>query len=325
MNTKQLLIARLSDGKFHSGEHLAVELGVSRTAVWKQVQTLAAYGLDIFRVRGKGYCLSRPLELLDEAGILRAIDTDMQGEISTMEVFFSTDSTNAQLMKRVGRPGFHGSVIVAEYQNAGRGRRGRHWLSPLGSGICLSIAWRFDPQPETLTALSLAAGVGVVNALHDLGLTEVGLKWPNDIICDGRKLGGILLESRGEMAGPCEVVLGIGINYSLPEQLIRELGRPVTDICSYQHDPLTRNVLCGKVINHALRMFREFDARGFSRFIDQWHQYDWFAGKEARLLMLDRSYTGKVLGVTGNGLLQMSIQGKTRQFANGELSLRMKT
>lgn len=325
MNKKKLLIARLSDGKFHSGERLAVELGVSRTAVWKQMQNLSGYGLDVFRVRGKGYCLSRPLELLDETLIRSIIDADIRHEISGMEIFFSTDSTNDQLMHRVGRPGFHGSIAMAEFQSAGRGRRGRHWLSPLGTGVCLSAAWRFDPQPETLTALSLAAGVSVVNALRDLGLVEAGLKWPNDIICAGRKLGGILLESRGEMAGPCDVVLGVGVNYNLPEQVVRDLDQPVTDICSHLRHPMTRNALSGRIISHALRMFRKFGARGFSPFMDKWRQYDWFAGKEACLMMRDRSYTGRVLGVTGNGMLQMSIRGKLHQFANGELSLRMVT
>lgn len=325
MNKKKQLIARLSDGKFHSGEDLAAELGISRSAAWKQIQTLDAYGLDVFRVRGKGYCLPRPLELLDEARIHPAIDPAHRRDISTMEVFFSTDSTNAQLMRKAGQPGFHGSIAVAEFQNAGRGRRGRHWLSPFGAGICLSIAWRYDPQPENLTALSLAAGVGVIRALHDVGLTGACLKWPNDIICDGRKLGGVLLESRGEMAGPCDVVLGIGVNYSLPDELIRTLDQPVTDISRQQGCGLQRNVLCGRIISHALHMFREFGARGFSPFIDQWRQYDWFAGKEARLVMQDRSYAGKVLGVTAGGLLRMSIRGKIRQFANGELSLRMVT
>ena len=323
MNTKRQLIARLSDGNFHSGEHLAGELGVSRTAIWKQIQTLTAYGLDIFRIRGKGYCLSRPLELLDETSIRSAIDADMRHDITGIEIFFTTDSTNRQLMNRVGQAGFHGSVAVAEYQSAGRGRRGRHWLSPMGTGICLSVAWRFDPQPETLAALSLAAGVSVARSLHGLGLVEARLKWPNDIILNGRKLGGILLESRGEMAGPCDMVLGIGVNYSLPDQLMRTLDQPVTDICSNQRQPVTRNALCGGIINSVLKMFREFAARGFTPFIDQWREYDWFAGKQAQLLMPDRSYTGKVLGVTRNGLLRMSIQGKVQQFANGELSLRM--
>jgi len=289
------------------------------------MQNLSGYGLDVFRVRGKGYCLSRPLELLDEALIRSFIGGDIRRDISRMEIFFSTDSTNDQLMRRVGGPDFHGSIAMAEFQSAGRGRRGRHWRSPLGTGICLSVAWRFDPQPETLTALSLAAGVSVVNALHDLGLIEACLKWPNDIICAGRKLGGILLESRGEMAGPCDVVLGIGVNYKLSEQLVRDLDQPVTDICSQLPQPVTRNALSGRIISHALRMFREFGARGFPPFMDQWRQYDWFAGKEACLMMRDRSYTGRVLGVTGSGLLQMSIRGKIHQFANGELSLRMVT
>ena len=323
VNKKQALIASLSDGKFHSGEALAADLGVSRTAVWKQMRGFAGYGLDVFRVRGRGYCLSTPLELFDDAAILSAVDAADRRAITGLEVFFSTDSTNGQLLQRVGRRGFHGSVAVAEFQSAGRGRRGRHWLSPLGAGICMSLAWRFDPQPETLTALPLAAGVAVMRALRELGLSEASLKWPNDIICNGSKLGGILLESRSEMAGPCDVVLGIGVNYRLPDSLAAALDQPVTDICRQLQSAPGRNLLCGRIISHALRMFREFARHGFAPFIEQWRRYDGFAGKQARLLLQDRSYTGKVLGVTDTGMLQMSIRGNTRQFANGELSLRM--
>lgn len=323
MDKKKLLIDRLSDGNFHSGEQLAAELGVSRTAIWKQIQTLGGYGLDIFRVRGKGYCLSQPLELLRETDIETAIDAAIRREIRGIEIFFITDSTNGQLMSRVGLPGFHGSVAVAEFQTAGRGRRGRHWLSPLGAGICLSVAWHFDSQPETMAALSLAAGVAVVRSLHTQGLVNARLKWPNDIICDGKKLGGILLETRGEMAGPCDVVLGIGINYSLPEQAVRSIDQPVTDVYGNMERPVTRSDLCGVMISNAIRMFREFSTRGFTAFIDQWRQYDGYAGKQATLYIRDRSYTGKVLGVTQNGLLQISVGGRVKQFANGELSLRL--
>lgn len=323
VNKKQLLIDRLSDGNFHSGEVLAGELGVSRTAIWKQIQTLGGYGLDIFCVRGKGYCLSRPLELLRAADIETAIDAEARREIKGIEVFFITDTTNGQLMSRAGLPGFHGSAVVAEFQTAGRGRRGRHWLSPLGAGICLSVAWHFDTQPESMAALSLAAGVAVVRSLHEHGLVEARLKWPNDIICEGKKLGGILLETRGEMAGPCDVVMGIGVNYSLPEQAIRTIDQPVTDVYSSLPRPVTRNALCGTIVGNAVRMFREFSHGGFAAFIDQWRQYDGYAGKQATLYMHDRAYTGTVLGVTQNGLLQMSVREKVYQFANGELSLRM--
>ena len=298
-------------------------MGVSRTAIWKQIQTLSGYGLDIFRVRGKGYCLSRPLELLRETDIDNAIDAASRREIKRIELFFITDSTNRQLMNRAGSPGFHGGVAVAEYQTAGRGRRGRHWLSPLGAGICLSVAWHFDSQPETMAALSLAAGVAVVRSLHHHGLVDACLKWPNDIIVEGKKLGGILLETRGEMAGPCDVVLGIGLNYCLPEQVMQRIDQPVTDVYSSLDQPVTRNALCGAIIDQAVQMFREFGNRGFSAFIDQWRRYDGYAGKQATLYMQDRSYTGKVLGVSQHGLLQLAIRGKVHQFANGELSLRM--
>ena len=226
-------------------------------------------------------------------------------------------------MNRVGLPEFHGSVAVAEFQTSGRGRRGRRWLSPLGAGICLSVAWHFDSQPETMAALSLAAGVAVIRALHEQGLEKARLKWPNDIIYEDKKLGGILLETRGELAGPCDVVLGIGVNYRLQEQVIHSIDQPVTDVHGNTDRPVTRNGLCGVLINNAFRMFSEFSSGGFAAFIDEWRRFDGYAGKQATLYMRDRSYTGEVLGVTPGGLLRMSIRGKTHQFANGELSLRM--
>ena len=318
-----MLLERLSDGMFHSGERLALELGISRTAVWKRIKTLTAYGLDVYRVRGRGYRLPRPLELLDIDKIRAVLAPEVKHEIDSIELLYMTDSTNRLLMDRIGVSGFHGSIALAEFQSAGRGRRGRHWLSPLGAGICLSAGWHFDAQPEAMPALSLAAGVAIVRSLHEQGLVKARLKWPNDIICAGKKLGGILLETRGEMAGPCDIVLGIGINYQLPEQAVSEIAQPVTDICSQQASPLSRNRLAGVVINSAVRMLKEFSVHGFAPFSEYWRQYDWYAGKQATLLMPDRSYTGKVLGVSGNGLLRMSIEGEIHQFANGELSLRI--
>ena len=324
MNKKKLLLEKLSDGKFYSGARLAGELGVSRTAIWKQIESLSGYGLDIYRVRGKGYCLARPLELFDIERIRSVLEPAVKEELGSTEVFFTTNSTNQQLMDRIGVSGFHCSVVLAEYQTAGRGRRGRQWLSPLGAGICFSIGWHFDSQPETITALSLAAGVSIVQTLHEYGIDQARLKWPNDLFCEGNKLGGILVETRSEMAGPCDIVLGIGINFSLPDSVGGSIPQPVTDVSSQLGQLPSRNLLAGALINSTVQMLKEFRAHGFTPFRELWRRFDCFSGKQATLSMPDRTVTGKVLGISGSGLLCMSIAGAVHEFASGDLNLRIK-
>ena len=323
MSKKKVLLEQLADGRFHSGAVLADTLGVSRMAVWKQIQALRGYGLDIFSVKKKGYRLSQPLELLDVNKIKRSIASAARPEINLLELSFKTESTNRYLMGKLPHENIHGLVVLAEYQSAGKGSKdNRRWVSPLGGGVYLSIGWHFDAYPNSFTALSLSAGVAVARALRQCGVAELSLKWPNDIIGRGKKLGGILIESRGITKGHCDIVIGIGINVQLPPQVHEMIGQPYIDLAMLAESLPSRNILVGAIISEIIVMLAEFNAHGFSRFIDEWRQLDHFAGKDASLVFTDRVVNGRVLGIENNGMLSMSINGRKRQFAGGELSLR---
>ena len=317
------MLEQLADGTFHSGEVLARSIGVSRMAVWKQIQALRSYGLDIFSVKRKGYRLSGPIELLEINRIEQAIDPAARPEIAALEVSLKTESTNRYLMDKLPHENIHGTVVLAEYQSAGKGSKDdRKWVSPLGGGIYMSIGWHFDAYPNSFTALSLSAGVAVARALRKRGVDGLSLKWPNDIIAGGGKLGGILIESRGITKGHCDIVIGIGVNFRLSAQVHEMIGQPYTDLSRLAVSPPSRNSVVGAIISETIIMLAEFNVHGFSRFIDEWRELDCFAGKDASLVFADRTLSGRVLGIENNGMLSMSINGRKRQFAGGELSLR---
>lgn len=323
MNKKRALLETLCDGKFHSGEVLAKSLGVSRMSVWKQVQVLRSYGLDIFSVKRKGYCLASPVELFEISRLRKSIGPETLGKITNLEISFQTVSTNMYLMDKLPHENIHGHVVIAEYQSAGKGSKdNRKWVSPLGAGLYMSIGWHFDTYPNSFTALSLSAGVAVTRALNKSGISGLSLKWPNDIISRDRKLGGILIESRGITKGHCDIVIGIGINIHLPSHVNTTINQPFTDLSSIKDELPPRNALAGAVIKETLNMLEEFRHHGFSGFINEWRSLDYFAGKNASLVFPDRVITGRVLGIDQNGMLSMSINGRKKQFAGGELSLR---
>ena len=186
MDRQEFLITRLSDGHFHSGESLAKELKISRAAICKRIKSLARLGLDIYSVRGKGYRLSRPLELLDAEEIRTYLPGDSRNKLSELLVLSVVDSTNRFLFRSLENESIHARAILAEYQESGKGRRGNDWVSPYAAGICLSVGWQFDSPPASLNALSLATGVIVCRCLRQMGAKDTSLKWPNDIVSDGR-------------------------------------------------------------------------------------------------------------------------------------------
>jgi BirA family transcriptional regulator, biotin operon repressor / biotin---[acetyl-CoA-carboxylase] ligase len=325
MDKQQYLISRLADGNFHSGESLAEEMSISRAAVWKRIKSLSNYGLDVFSVHGKGYRLSRSLDILDTDKIVASLSDEFADSLKGLTVLPVLDSTNQFLYRQLNNDSFHAHVVVAEYQESGKGRRGNDWLSPYGSGICMSLGWHFQSTPASYTALSLATGVAVCRSLQRLGITNAGLKWPNDIISEGKKLGGILLESRSETAGCSDVVIGIGINVDLPEQVLNTISQAVTDTSKLTQQIISRNKLVGFLIEDLLHMLKEYQEHGFASCIQEWRQLDELKGRDADLILPNETLSGKILGIDESGLLLMLIAGETRSFSSGELSLRVHT
>lgn len=317
------ILTLLADGEFHSGTLLAETLGISRAAVWKHTKQLSEQlDLTITAVSGKGYRLDNALELLAVEKIEAALNKQSKALISGLEIHDQIDSTNRYLVEQARQQATSGWVCFAEQQTAGKGRRGREWVSPFGSNIYLSIGWQF-PQGgyAAIAGLSLAVGVTVIRALREQHVDEVGLKWPNDILCQGKKLGGILIEVTGESDGPCSAVIGIGLNLFLPESKAHTITQAWTDITQITGQRAARNALAGSLLNHLLPVLAGFETVGIKAYLDEWRRYDCLKGLPATLFIAQQAITGIVEGVNDDGLLLLKRDNGTVQaFASGEVS-----
>jgi len=316
MDADRAILRQLADGGFHSGEELARSLGVSRAAVWKRIRRLGDLGLGFEGERGRGYRLTEPFDLLDADAIRAALRQPVSG----LDVLFDTPSTNQQLLDA---PAVHGRAILAEYQHAGRGRRGRRWLCPPGSGICLSVGWHFSAPPASLMLLSLLAGVCAVRALERCGCPGARLKWPNDLMAGNGKLGGVLIESRGQIAGPVDAVIGIGLNVRLPPAARAQIDQPAADLADLGATLPSRNALAAALIDELVEMLSSAGTPAWDRYLAEWHAHDAGRGREARLLLPGGEVRGRVEGVDASGLLLLRTDGGLQRYSTGELSLRL--
>ncbi|MDX1529734.1 MAG: bifunctional biotin--[acetyl-CoA-carboxylase] ligase/biotin operon repressor BirA [Gammaproteobacteria bacterium] len=324
MHKLEPLLRMLADGRFHSGAALGKSMGIGRSAVWKQIRAAEAMGLDIHAVRGKGYRLAAPLELLERAAIVAGLKSRQAGALGGIEIHFSIDSTNRYLMQRAA-DGLQGPFIcLSEFQSAGRGRRGRSWTSPFGRNLYLSLLWDFDLGADALPALSLAAGVAVAEALEQTGVTGMGVKWPNDLYHGGRKLGGILIELAGEASGPFSAVVGVGINVDMRDLSDPDIDQPWTDLRSALGRRPERNSLAARIIDALLDAMPEFEREGFSPFRDSYQRFDITRGREVELHQgPGRFKRGRSLGVGDQGALLLQSDGGVSTVVSGEVSLRI--
>ncbi|MGR9051853.1 MAG: bifunctional biotin--[acetyl-CoA-carboxylase] ligase/biotin operon repressor BirA [Gammaproteobacteria bacterium] len=316
------LLTLLADGAFHSGAILAETLGVSRAAVWKYLAALAELGLEHIAISGKGYRLERPLELLRQRTIEAELTAEARSELADFEIFDRLVSTNTYLVERSHAGARSGCVCMAEFQSGGRGRQGRTWVSPFGSNIYLSVLCRFCNGPSVLSGLSLAVGVAVVRALSQLGVDGIGLKWPNDIYWQGRKLGGILVEISGEANGPCAVVVGLGLNVYLPASQAESITQAWTDLRQVTGwHKIPRNRLAAALLNQLLPVISGFEATTFAAYIDEWRRYDCLKDRAVGVFLFDRRIDGIACGIDEQGLFVLQTgDGEKRVFASGEIS-----
>ncbi|MFT5426685.1 MAG: BirA family biotin operon repressor/biotin-[acetyl-CoA-carboxylase] ligase [Gammaproteobacteria bacterium] len=325
MHNRAKLLSVIADGGLYSGEELGNELEISRAAVWKIINSLRDYGLTIVAVKGKGYCLSRSIEFLDKEKLLFGMNPYAVKILNSLEIFEEIDSTNQYLLENTEKTDKHARVVLAEYQSNGRGRRGSPWISPIGSGISLSMAWHFEQPVDSLNCLSLAVGCTVIRTLAKTGFENVGLKWPNDIIFKGKKLGGLLVEIRGETAGPCDVVIGLGLNVSFPADFKGDINQPWTDLAAIKDSIPSRNVIAAELISELLLLLDSYADSKIEDIINEWREYDCMRGKQARLILQGKQINGLVLGVDDDGALLMSVNDSIQKYTAGEISLRMES
>ncbi len=314
------LLLRLGRGPA-SGAELAQELGITRSAVWKRIERLRSAGVDVQARPGEGYVLAVPVALLDARAIAADLSPAARAELAGLDVLFETDSTNAVALREPA-PARGSHAWLAERQTAGRGRRGRPWASPLAAHVYLSLSRRFDGGLAALQGLSLAVGVASADALHALGHRAVGLKWPNDLLADGRKLGGILVEIGGEAGGPIRVVVGLGLNVAMPAGAARDIDQPWCDLASLSPAPVSRHAVCVALLDALLPLLARFERDGLAPFMDGWARHDVLAGRRVQLRVGERVVEGVALGIAGDGALRLRVGNGEQHHHAGEASLR---
>ena len=318
MNTKPLLHL-LADGRVHSGESLADSLGISRTAIWKQVRKLQEQGIHVDTIRGRGYTLGEPMDLLSQEHILAGLSEPLKERIA-LTTYDRIDSTNTDISRRwqKGESGF--LVSIADCQEQGRGRRGRTWQSPVGKNLYMSIGLTMSRGFAELEGLSLVAGLALIESLALPDYLKPGLKWPNDLLLDGRKLAGILIELQGELEGAVRVIVGIGLNVHM--EASDAVDQPWTSLSLAKPDqPWHRNSLAADVLNRLYQRLATFEREGFGPFGELWNRHDAFRGKVLKATSGDLSGVGVGVDEAGNYLLDTG-QGLQRISA-GEISLRV--
>ncbi len=321
LDSKRDLITKLADGRYHSGEELGRELGISRAAVWKQLQKLSEWGVEFESCKRRGYRIPGGLSLLDSDTITDNLEPATQSLI-TLQVFQQVDSTNEIAMSLVTDSGASGSLVLAEMQTAGKGRRGRAWVSPYGRNIYLSAVHRFSGGVAVTQGLSLAVGVVVVQVLRNMGVHYLQLKWPNDILWQGKKLGGILLEISGDPAGSFDVIVGLGINVNMSPREGNEIDQRWTTLADITGAVVDRSILCAKLANALLPMLIEYEKHGFTRYRSAWQQLDSCLDQVVVLTAGDRQISGIARGVTESGALCIDTPHGRQEFSGGEVSLR---
>lgn len=300
---------------------MARDFGMTRAAVWKRIQNLRAAGVDIEGRAGDGYGLAYPVELLDADTIRKALCAEADASLNTLEVAWTLESTNATLLKRVTPP-VGVDVLLAERQTGGRGRRGRQWASPLAAHLYMSLSREFAGGLTRLAGLSLAMGVAAAEGLRQLGFSGVGLKWPNDLVVDGHKLGGLLIEGGGEIAGTARAVIGIGVNVHMPPAFAAGIGQPWVDLDTLAGRPFSRNQVVASLLASMLPALDLFAAEGLAPFLHRFSALDVLAGREINVEEAGTHYRGVACGLAEDGGLRVTIDGMERVFHAGEVSVR---
>ena len=324
------LLRQLADGQFHSGEDLAAKVGLTRARVSQVLKDAGTAGLALERVKGRGYRLLEAPDFLDAKKVQAClVELAAGGELplpGPVEVVDQIESTSSELMRRAQRRDVHQVALAAEWQSAGRGRRGRAWTAIAGGSLTFSLGWKFEQGAGFLAGLSLAVGVAVVRALENEGFKDVALKWPNDLIHRHLKVGGILIELNGDPHPPTTTVIGVALNVRIPAAARKDIPVPVTDLASIagrRAPPIDRNRLLAALLAELAAVLHLYEAEGFAPFAAEWQHRHAYQGKPVRLLLPDgATVTGKVAGVDASGALVLADGPRRARFLSGEISLR---
>ena len=313
----------LSDGNFHSGEKMAADMGCSRVTVWKSISELKSLGINIFSVKKKGYRLPKKISFFNIQNIQREL-----GELNqfvNLELLNVIDSTNKYLNTSANiKP--HASVVIANIQTKGKGRRGRSWQASVGESLSMSILWKFDKGASGLSGLSLVVGVAIQRLMKKIGINNSFLKWPNDLlILEGDtyfKLAGVLIELQGDLESRCSAVIGVGLNYDLSNDILNNIDQPATNIKKYLHSDIDLNQLSAMLIKEIINALSEFENNGFLSVKEEWLSYNAFKEKTISFIKSGGEViTGQIVDIENDGALKiMQNNGIYETLISGEVS-----
>ncbi|GAB3479085.1 bifunctional biotin--[acetyl-CoA-carboxylase] ligase/biotin operon repressor BirA [Marinomonas epiphytica] len=315
----QAILALLSDSKFHSGEELGQSLGVTRAAVWKQLKKIEGLGIEVYSVKGRGYRLPKPLELLNQQKLKECGFPTLVA----LQLPFETESTNQDVKACINDGLAMPMVIATERQTQGKGRRGRQWEGGVAKNLMMSFAWRFESGPSVVEGLSLAVGVAVAKVLKKQGIPNPGLKWPNDIQVNGQKLCGILLEMVADQ-DVCHVIIGIGMNVEMDAAQMVSVEQPWTDLASRLTDKPSRNQILADLTNELVEVCRVFEqGHGMAHYKAQWQAHDVLFNQAVTVSSVQQVRQGVARGIDDSGALLLEDEnGEMTVLHGGEISVR---
>jgi BirA family biotin operon repressor/biotin-[acetyl-CoA-carboxylase] ligase len=324
----QRVFQRLDDREFKSGEALASDLSVTRAAVWKAVEQLRELGVGLDAQTNRGYRLAAGVSALSAERIAALLPEDVRARLEALLVEWTIESTNTRLLESLPPAAGATAVVLAEHQTGGRGRRGRGWVAPPGGAICLSLNWQYADMPADLAALSLIVGVCAVNALREIGVGELGLKWPNDLVTRNGKLGGILIEMRAEAGGPVHVVIGIGLNVLLGDAAraaVEATGNTADDIRAHRSPVPDRNRIVAALLTRLVPALEGFPRHGLAPWLADWHACDALFDREVRVENAGVVSRGVARGIDAHGALLVENPAGVQRFISGEVTVRVDT
>ena len=317
----EILRALRETDSYVSGQELCRKLGVSRTAVWKNLRSLQEDGYEIEAVTNRGYRLAGVPDTIAEEEVASRLQTERMGR--QIRYFSRIDSTN-QYAKRIAEEGApDGTLIIADEQTAGKGRSGRTWVTPPAEAIAFTLLLRPKLSPDRISMVTLVMGLAVTNAVNSLYGVSAGIKWPNDVVIKGRKLCGILTEMSAEVRQVNYIVIGVGINANLtsfPEE-IREIA---TSLKLELGRDINRAELIARVMAEFERLYAEFEAQGdLGAVMQEYNELCLNAGSKVRVLDPNGEYTGTSRGINSMGeLLVETEDGQIQEVYAGEVSVR---
>lgn len=322
-NNLKKMISILSDHEYHSGTDMGKTLSLSRGAIWKLIKQLTALGINIESVTNRGYKTEHILEFLNAENIKKHLSMQRLSLLDHFFIFDSITSTNDYLVMHAKKNKNANSVCFSEYQSAGRGRLGRSWVSPFLSNIYMSLLWNFKVDIAELAGLHILTGLAVVHALEKVtNIQGIQLKWPNDVMWNNHKLGGILIDITGEYNVSCSVVMGIGLNVNMPEKLISKIEKPWTAVNRIVNTPVSRNLIAGTVLDFLIAYLMQFSKSGLSKFLAEWKEKDYLEGKEVKVVTATKSLVGYARGIDKQGGLLLETKNNNIIVINsGDASL----